>query len=352
MYMTAQGRVFAAGHDSAGVTAPATSWFLAEGATGSFFDLFILLANTTTTPTTVEVTYLLLGGQPITRRVRLAAQSRRTIYVDSEPGLADVATSAVVRSLNPQVPIVVERAMWWPGGNWTEAHNSAGATLTSPTWALAEGEVGGSTSMTTYVLIANTSSFPATVRATAYFEDQGQPLIGIYTVPANSRYNVDYNGTVAQGRRFSVLVEGFGPTGPQVPQLVVERAMYSNAGTTIWAAGTDALATPIFPPATFTATPNGLFPKVLVVDDGARVTIRNTDPDIADTIDCAPGGHDISDDPHPTHGDNPEFGAGRLTLGQSRQTQNLVTTGAFGVHDHCHGTDARFKARVIVRDTP
>jgi hypothetical protein len=352
MYMTAQGRVFAAGHDSAGVTAPAGSWFLAEGATGSFFDLFILLANPNTTPTTVEVTYLLLGGQPVTRTYGLPAQSRRTIYVDSEPGLADVATSAVVRSLDPAVPIVVERSMWWPGGNWTEAHNSAGATLTSPKWALAEGEVGGTTSTTTYVLIANTSSFPATVTATAYFEDQGQPFVRTVTVPANSRYNIDYAGTVAQGRRFSVMVEGAGPTPSQEPQLVVERAMYSNAGSTVWAAGTDALGTPIFPPATFTATPNGLFPKVLLVDAGTRITIRNTDPDQTDTIDCVPGGHDISDDPHPTHGDNPEFGSGRLTLGQSRLTQNLVTPLAFGVHDHCHGSDPRYKARVIVRDTP
>ena len=36
------GRPFGAGHESAGVTAPATTWFLAEGATGPFFDLFIL----------------------------------------------------------------------------------------------------------------------------------------------------------------------------------------------------------------------------------------------------------------------------------------------------------------------
>ena len=99
-------------------------------------------------------------------------------------------------------------------------------------------------------------------------------------------------------------------------------------------------------------TPNGLFPKVLVVDDGTRVTIVNRDPDQTDTIDCVPGGHDISDDPHPTHGDSAEFGSGRLTLNQSRVTQNLVTPGAFGVHDHCHGSDDRFKGRVIVRFTP
>ena len=300
----------------------------------------------------MEVTYLLSGGTQVVRQYALAAQSRRTIYVDSEPGLADVATSAIVRSLNTAVPIVVERAMWWPDGNWTEAHNSAGAIVTSPTWALADGEVGGTFANQTYVLVANTSAFTATVRATAYFEDQGSPLIGVYSVPANSRFNVDYSDTIAQGRRFSVLIEGFGPTPGQEPQLVVERAMYSNSGNTIWAAGTDALGTPIFPSNTFTVTPNGIFPKVLVVDDGTRVTIVNRDPDQTDTIDCVPGGHDISDDPHPTHGDSPEFGAGRLTLNQSRVTQNLVTPGAFGVHDHCHGSDDRFKGRVIVRFTP
>lgn len=352
MYMTVNGRLFAAGHDSAGVTAPARSWFLAEGSTGTYFDLFILLANPNATPTTVEITYLLLGGAPVVRTYPLAAQSRRTVYVDADAALANVATSAIVRSLDPDAPIVVERAMWWPDRNWHEAHNSAGAIITSPTWALADGEVGGSVANQTYVLIANTSPFTATARVTAYFEDQGNPLVGVYTIPANSRFNVDYTSTVAQGRRFSVLVEGSGPTPSQEPQLVVERAMYSNAGGTFWAAGTDALGTPIFPTGSFVVTPNGVFPKVVVVDDGASIRIVNRDPDQTPTDDCATGGHDISDDPHPTHGDNPEFGGGRLDFGQSRVTQNLVTPGGFGVHDHCHGTDARFRARVVVRSSP
>ncbi len=352
MYMTVSGRVFAAGHDSAGVTSPQVSWFLAEGATGSFFDLFILLANTTTTPTTVQITYLLSNGTQVVRQYGLAAQSRRTVYVDAEPGLANVATSALVRSLDPAVPIIVERSMWWPDGNWTEAHNSAGAVVTSPTWALADGEVGGTFANQTFVLIANTSAFTAQVRVTAYFEDQGSPLVGVYNIPAISRFNVDYSNTIAQGRRFSVLVESIPASPSQVPQLVVERAMYSNSGNTIWAAGTDALGTPIFPPNTLTVTPNGLFPKVLVVDDGTRVTIVNQNADSAPNSDCPAGGHDISDDPHPTHGDNPEFGSGRLDLGQSRQTQNLVTPGAFGVHDHCTFPDSRFFGRVIVRTTP
>ena len=37
--------LYAGGAAAAGITAPATSWYLAEGATGSFFDTFVLIAN-------------------------------------------------------------------------------------------------------------------------------------------------------------------------------------------------------------------------------------------------------------------------------------------------------------------
>ena len=38
MYLTDRGQPFGAGHGSAGVTAASTNWFLAEGATGTFFE--------------------------------------------------------------------------------------------------------------------------------------------------------------------------------------------------------------------------------------------------------------------------------------------------------------------------
>ena len=50
MYSTRPGQPsFAAGHGGAGVTAPALRWFLAEGATGNFFDLYVLIGNPNTT---------------------------------------------------------------------------------------------------------------------------------------------------------------------------------------------------------------------------------------------------------------------------------------------------------------
>ena len=62
------GQAFAAGHESAGVTAPATRWFLAEGATGPFFDLFILLANPDDAAGRGHVDYLLIDGRTLHAR--------------------------------------------------------------------------------------------------------------------------------------------------------------------------------------------------------------------------------------------------------------------------------------------
>jgi hypothetical protein len=297
------------------------------------------------------VTYLLTNGAPIVRTYSVAAKSRRTIYVDAEQGLGAVSTSAIVRSTNAAVPIVVERAMWWPDGNWIEAHDSAGATVTSSRWALAEGEVGGTRSTLTYVLVANTSPTAGQVQVTVYYEDQGPSQSATYNIAGQSRFNVDMAGAFPQteGRRFSVLIEGLGGTPPQ---LVVERAMYSNAGSTVWAAGTNALATPLFANNTFTVTGSGIFPKVLVVDEGSQIQIFNQDPAVIPTDDCQSGGHDISDDPHPGHGDSPEFGGGLRFFGDTRTTANLVTVGSFGIHDHCNGADQKYKARVIVRAAP
>ena len=223
--------------------------------------------------------------------------------------------------------------------------------MTSSRWALAEGEVGGSRSTLTYVLIANTSTTAGQVRVSVFYEDEGPSEPVTYTIAGQSRFNVDMASAFpfTEGRRFSVLVEGLGATPPQ---LVVERAMYSNAGTTVWAAGTNALGTPLFADNTFTVTASGIFPKTLVVDEGSRIRIVNLDPGAGSTGECPMGGHDISDDPHPTHGDSPEFGGGRLDFGGERLTSNLVMIGAFGVHDHCTDSAAPWDARVIVREVP
>jgi hypothetical protein len=249
MYLDAPGHAFNAGHESAGVTQPALTWFLAEGATGPYFDLFVLLANPNPTPADVRVTYLLPDGTTYTKTTTVDANARANLWVDYETPdgttgtpLADTAVSTTVTVTN-DVPIIVERAMWWPGspGPWHEAHNSPGATATGTVWALAAGEEGGDRATQTYILVANTSATAGAATVTLLFEDGTSARKG-FALPPNSRTNVAVASDFpeAVGRRFGALIES---TGTPAAQLVVERAMYWNAEGVNWAAGTNAMGT-------------------------------------------------------------------------------------------------------------
>lgn len=255
MYLNRPGQMFAAGHESAGVTTPSTGWFLAEGATGPYFDLFVLIANPSNTLANITARFLRVDGTVVTRSYQVQPKARFNIWVDQEgPELADAAVSTTIQS---DVPVLVERAMWWPGSadTWHEAHNSFGATDTGTAWALAEGEQGGAATVETYVLIANTSDFAGEVRVRLYLED-GTTLVRTFPVTANSRLNVPIGAAESDGgfgpanvngRRFGVVVESLVPAGGTEPAaIVVERAMYGNAGGLTWAAGSNALATRLF----------------------------------------------------------------------------------------------------------
>jgi hypothetical protein len=254
MYLSRPGQPFAAGHGSAGVTAPATEWFLAEGATGSFFDLFLLIANPSTQAASVRVDYLLPSGTTLAKVYAVAPESRFTVWVDDEQlpagsgqkPLASTAVAMRVTSVNA-VPIIVERSMWWPQPLWYEAHNAAGTTVTGTRWALAAGQVGGPDSAETYILIANTSASPGTARVTLYIDPVADsPAPREVALPPNSRTSVAVSTMFpgVSGQRFATLVESIGASPVSI---VVERAMYSSPGGVTWAAGTDAVATRLTP---------------------------------------------------------------------------------------------------------
>jgi hypothetical protein len=269
MYLTTGGLFYGAGHAAAGLRAPGRHWHFAEGATGPFFDLFVLVANPN--PVSVRVTATLLfddgttcstavGDSIENGQAVISPNSRYNILVDALtlPGCPrNPADAALATTLDADLPVVAERAMWWPGptaATWAEAHATAGAPEAGTLWALAEGEQGGASGLETYLLVSNTSAHDGTARATLYFED-GTTTVKDVPLPATSRTNIAVGapealggfGSLAAGRRFGVTIESLPVPGQPGPaRIVVERAMYATGpGAVFWGAGTAALATRI-----------------------------------------------------------------------------------------------------------
>ena len=184
MYRSRPGQPFAAGSASAGVTAPALEWFLAEGATGHL--LRSLHPDRQPEPDAGGRRGAIPAGQrpglpPV--RTPCPANGRFTIWVDDEPlppasgrrPFPPGAVSAVVRGVNG-LPIVVERTMWWPGPEttpdfWYESHNSPGATATALRWGIAGAEVGEADSAHTFLLIANATASAGQVMVRVLLEN-------------------------------------------------------------------------------------------------------------------------------------------------------------------------------------
>ena len=250
MYFNRGGRTFEGGHASAGVTTPATRWFVAEGATGPNFDTYLLLANPGAADTVATVRFLTPEGA-YTQTYPVRANSRLTLFVDQELTAASGRDAVgaqvdVSAEVTASQPIVVERAMYWFGGfqTWTDAHNSAGITTTGTAWALAEGQNGGSQAHKTFVLIANPSGTAANVRL-RLLREGGRPVVtsAEFSVPANSRFTCyagqpgpcqDAFAQLQDGERFGVSVESVNA----VP-IVIERALYWDGGGEAFGAGTN-----------------------------------------------------------------------------------------------------------------
>lgn len=231
---------FDGGHVTLGVPAPRTHWFMAEGATGPFFSLYILLANPTTTPAEVALGFRRPDGVLVQQSVVVAPSSRTTVNVaELDARLSDTAVWTEIASTNG-VPIVAERVMWWPGTNWSDGHVSSAATRLAGRWLATGGHTGGARQHATYVLVANAGLTPQDARVTVLGR-YGPMASTLVQVPASSRYNIDMTAMFPDVRgSYSVLVESIGGDG----RLVVEQAVYWDAAGQRWAAGT---ATPGLP---------------------------------------------------------------------------------------------------------
>ncbi|MGH9159298.1 MAG: vanadium-dependent haloperoxidase [Vicinamibacteraceae bacterium] len=242
MYLHSGGDVFGAGHAGSGAATLAQEWFFAEGAT-TFFDTFLLLANPGDLPGVAKVRYQLPDGGTMTKSYALAPTSRVTVWVDGEDQA--LASTAVAMTVTSTVPIVAERAMWWPGEPsrepWYEGHVVIGATTTGTKWTAPGGSSGGPYGETTYVLIANQASQPGAARVTAVFDD-GTIAERQVELPPTSRTTLEIGELFGMADResataYSVIVESVGAS--PVP-LVVECSRYdSRAGAPLGAGGVE-----------------------------------------------------------------------------------------------------------------
>ncbi|MBN2168010.1 MAG: hypothetical protein JW738_02100 [Actinobacteria bacterium] len=226
-----------------------TNWYLPEGYTGGNFDTYILLQNPTGGEAEATVRFMTDASITDPLVLDLEGNSRTTIKVDDQPGLANANVSTMVEASKG---IIVERAMYfnYEGGK-AGGSNSIGASNTSRTWYLAEGYTGGS--FDTYILVMNPNDVPAHIKVKFITPkaDEGtgremnpydpepvpQPeyIEQEYDIPANRRFTIGVDGipglenTEVSAIVYSMAPEGSG-SGEEVPGVVAERSMYFDYG--------------------------------------------------------------------------------------------------------------------------
>ncbi|MFH1148910.1 MAG: DUF5719 family protein [Actinomycetota bacterium] len=104
--MYGQDRTWA--HDSAGATASATTWYLAEGSTGPGFETWVLIQNPSEVDAVVKLTYMTEGGTVPGPEVLVVAGSRVSLNA-GEMARGRDSLSTLVES---DAPVVVERAVY------------------------------------------------------------------------------------------------------------------------------------------------------------------------------------------------------------------------------------------------
>ena len=201
--------------DTLAVDVSTFSYSLAEGATGSFFDLDVLIANPTTTPAPVTVTFFREDGSSVTQIMTLPATSRTTIHADAIAGLESQGGVSTVVTSTSAVPLVVERTMFWDASGYG-SHGGTAVDGPRTRWLFAEGSEGF---FNTFVLLANSGSAASNVTLT-FLREGSTPFTRVVSVPPTSRVTVAANGIPELvGRSFSIVVDATAP-------IIAERAMY------------------------------------------------------------------------------------------------------------------------------
>jgi len=107
---------WAGGHNSLGAPSPSSELYFAEGYTGnsgSQFETWLLIQNTSAEDKTARVEYILASGEIITQDIQVGAHSRTTISANQVLAKPSLEFSIRVISLDGSPTLLAERAMYF-----------------------------------------------------------------------------------------------------------------------------------------------------------------------------------------------------------------------------------------------
>jgi hypothetical protein len=180
----------------------------AEGATNSFFESYVLLANPHQTPVAVVVHYQSADGVERQQALTLAAASRTTLRDGDLPGLSPNA-SGFRLDVPSGLAIGVERAMYFQPDTFQGGHVVGAVEAPATRWYFAEGSQIG---FETFYLFTNQGASDATLTLTFLTEDGTSVAAQTMTVPAGSRRDFAAQTVPAlAGKSFGVVVDATQP---------------------------------------------------------------------------------------------------------------------------------------------
>ena len=207
--------------------APASSFYFAEGYTGDGFTEYLCIGNPGSSVAHVTVTYIFADGSEKRQDVTVPGASRGTVNVNSVVG-AGREVSARVTS---DVPVAVERPMYFNYKGMTGGHVTAGAASAGKAWYFAEGYTGDG--FDDYVCVLNPGGEAAALTFRFQTEERGLLVKSGLSVPARSRSTFKVNDVLGAGYQCSLELDSSSP-------VVAERPMYfsySGKGKHAWDGG-------------------------------------------------------------------------------------------------------------------
>jgi len=199
-------------HDSIGVSAPAKTWYLAEGSTGGGFETWIMVQNPEKSIVNAQVSYMTESGPVAGPTLTLGPYSRKTVNVaDTLPNNWSVSTMITANG-----PVIAERSVYW--NNRNGGHHSTGVSAPANQWYLAEGCTANG--FETWVLVQNPGDQSSAVAVT-YMTDRGEQAGPTIELPAHSRKTINVADTVPN--TWSVSTKVMVTSGASV---IAERSVY------------------------------------------------------------------------------------------------------------------------------